>query len=99
MMTVIRNLDPTAGDVFVDGHSVLDDFEAGARSLGVVVQSNTLWDYLSCADHLRLFARIRGVPGEHTYTLVDAALDQLELRPHADKHDPPEFSFSLSLSL
>ena len=51
----------------------------------IVAQANTLWDKLSCEDHLKLFARIRGVPGKETYQLVETALDQLELRPHAKK--------------
>ena len=43
--------------------------------LGVVAQANTLWDKLSCEDHLKLFARIRGVPGKETYQLVETALE------------------------
>ena len=50
-----------------------------------MAQGNTLWDKLSCENHLKLFARIRGVPGQDAVALVEAALDQLELRPHAKK--------------
>ena len=82
---VIRASAPTTGDILVDGHSVLDDFEAAAKSLGVVTQGNSLWDLLSCYDHLKLFAQLRGVPGPEAAQLVEAALDQLELRPHKDK--------------
>ena len=48
---------------------------AGATSLGVVNQHNTLWDLLTPADHLALFARLRGVPEPEVRTVVDAALD------------------------
>lgn len=82
---VIRAIEPTNGDIFVNGHSVLTDFKKAATYLGVVAQSNTLWDNLTCIDHLELFSRIRGVPNEQAPELVEAALDQLELRPHADK--------------
>jgi len=82
---VIRATAPTAGDARVGGKSVLDDFGDASKSLGVVAQDNTLWDNLTCTDHLLLFARLRGVPGDAARGLVEAALDQLELRPHAKK--------------
>eukprot|EP00633_Aureoumbra_lagunensis_P008670 CAMPEP_0197307030 /NCGR_PEP_ID=MMETSP0891-20130614/4467_1 /TAXON_ID=44058 ORGANISM="Aureoumbra lagunensis, Strain CCMP1510" /NCGR_SAMPLE_ID=MMETSP0891 /ASSEMBLY_ACC=CAM_ASM_000534 /LENGTH=1306 /DNA_ID=CAMNT_0042790003 /DNA_START=140 /DNA_END=4057 /DNA_ORIENTATION=- len=82
---IIRAHFPTAGDILVNGHSVLDDFEAAAKSLGVVNQGNSLWDLLSCADHLKLFAQLRGVPSAEAKLLVEAAIDQLELRPHKNK--------------
>ena len=58
---VMRSLYPTAGTVHIEGKSVLSNFQAGAKHLGIVAQHNTLWDKLSCRDHLRLFARLRGV--------------------------------------
>lgn len=82
---ILRETAPTTGDVLVDNHSVLDDFEEASKVLGVVSQENTLWDYLTCADHLKLFAQLRGVPSKYAKRLVEAALDQLELRPHANK--------------
>jgi len=82
---IIRAHAPTAGDILVAGHSVLDDFEHAAKTLGVVTQMNALWNLLSCRDHLRLFAQLRGVPHTEAAALVEAALDQLELRPHARK--------------
>ena len=87
MSMVMRAVDPTAGEAFVAGHTVLQhaEFLAGATSLGVVNQHNTLWDLLTPADHLALFARLRGVPEPEVRTVVDAALDQTELRPHRAK--------------
>jgi len=82
---IIRASAPTTGDILVNSHSVLDDFENAAKSLGVVTQGNSLWDLLSCFDHLKLFAQLRGVPGPEAARLVEAALDQLELRPHKTK--------------
>ena len=85
MDMIIRATPATAGDAFVDGFSTMTHFHLAAEALGVVAQGNTLWDKLSCEDHLALFARIRGVPGDAATALVEAALDQLELRPHATK--------------
>ena len=82
---VMRAAFPTAGGVHVAGHSVLRDFSSAATCLGVVTQSNTLWDRLSCKDHLRLFARVRGVPAKCVEGLVASTIADMELAPYADK--------------
>ncbi len=80
-----RHLVPTCGDAQIAGNSVLSSFNLAATHLGVVTQTNSLWDKLSVEDHLYLFARIRGVDEKHVKGLVDATIDQLELRPHKHK--------------
>lgn len=80
-----RHYLPSAGDGFINNHSILGDFQKGATNLGVVTQNNSLWELLSVRDHLKLFARLRGVPEDMVYTVVDRTLDQLELTPHKFK--------------
>jgi len=82
---VMRAAYPNCGEVHIEGHSVLKDFKRAARFLGVVTQHNTLWDRLSCEDHLRLFARLRGVPGKEIESLVQATCIELELGPYKHK--------------
>jgi len=82
---IMRALYPNAGDVHIEGHSVLTDFRPAAKHLGVVTQHNTLWDRLTCMDHLYLFARIRGVPGDQVHNLVTQTIDQMELTPYKNK--------------
>ena len=59
---------------------MLDDFEAGAISLGVVPQDNNLWPLLSCKQHLQLFAELRGVPHKKVQGILDSALKHMELQ-------------------
>lgn len=80
-----RHLIPTSGNAFVAGYSVLNDFARASTHLGVVTQNNSLWDLLSVQDHLKLFARLRGVPEDLVYQVVDDTIDQLELTPHRAK--------------
>ncbi len=80
-----RQLTADRGDAFVNGYSVLREFSKGATNLGVVTQSNSLWDRLSVQDHLFLFARLRGVPEKDVKRIVDGTIDQLELTPHRHK--------------
>lgn len=82
---VMRALYPNAGGIEIEGHSVLSNFKAASKKLGVVTQHNTLWDHLSGADHLRLFARLRGVPASAVGPLVAATVAQMELGPYAER--------------
>ena len=80
-----RHLVPTSGDAFITKHSILSEFSQGATHLGVVTQNNSLWDRLSVEAHLKLFARLRGVPEDLVKKVVDGTIDQLELTPHRHK--------------
>merc|ERR1712196_353055 len=72
------------GEVSISGTSVLSSFAQASEHLAVVNQHNTLWDALSCADHLRLFARLRMLESE-VEEAVAATLARVELLNHADK--------------
>jgi ABC-type multidrug transport system ATPase subunit len=80
-----RHIVPTSGNAFIANHSILNDFKLGSTHLGVVTQNNSLWELLSVQDHLKLFARLRGVPEDIVHRVVESTIDQLELRPHRHK--------------
>jgi len=82
---VMRSLYPNAGSIEIEGKSVLTDFKHASKHLGVVTQHNTLWDKLTCRDHLRLFARLRGVPAAQVSALVSKTVKELELGPYAHR--------------
>jgi len=82
---VMRAAFPSAGDAWVRGRSVLDDFAGAASHLGVVTQTDTLYDTLTCAEHLDLFLdlrRARGgrrVRGAERRRIVRQFLEDVEL--------------------
>jgi len=82
---IMRATYPNFGDIHIEGYSVLKDFKSAAQHLGVVTQHNTLWDRLSCKDHLKLFAQIRGVPPHQVNEMVRRTIIELELGPYQDK--------------
>lgn len=84
MSCVMRAVEPTSGDIAISGTSVLSAFGIASEHLAVVNQNNTLWDALSCEDHLKLFARLRMRESE-VADAVKATLERVELMPHADK--------------
>jgi ABC-type multidrug transport system ATPase subunit len=82
---IMRSTYPNFGDIHIEGYSVLKDFKMAAKHLGVVTQHNTLWDRLSCKDHLKLFAQIRGVPPHEVDEMVQRTIIELELGPYQNK--------------
>jgi ATP-binding cassette, subfamily A (ABC1), member 3 len=85
MNMITRYFLPTSGDAEIGGVSCLSNFSQAATHLGVVTQDNSLWDLISVEDHLKLFARLRGVPESEITNVVLGVVNQLELMPHRSK--------------
>ncbi|CAH3169190.1 unnamed protein product [Porites evermanni] len=52
----------TEGEAFVDGHSILSNINNAHQSMGYCPQFDGLDNLLTAAEHLQLYARLRGVP-------------------------------------
>jgi len=74
----------TSGDAIVYGHSVKTQLPIVRADIGLCPQHNVLWDTLTCAEHLRFFGKLRGVPKDELESRVDAVLENVEL---SDKKD------------
>ena len=64
---------PTGGDVTINGHSVTKACTAARRSLGSCPQHPRLWDDLTVADHLGLYAALRGLPSLYSLSAATRA--------------------------
>lgn len=68
-------LDPTEGEVIVDGHSIGKEPTAVKSSLGVVPQEVALYPTLSAAENLAFWGRMYGLSGAGLKKAVDEALE------------------------
>ncbi|MDP2181071.1 MAG: ABC transporter ATP-binding protein [Actinomycetota bacterium] len=68
-------LEPSAGDVEVDGHSVRKDQIAVKRVLGVVPQEVALYPTLTARENLSFWGRMYGLRGKALSAAVDEALE------------------------
>jgi ABC-2 type transport system ATP-binding protein len=87
--TLIRQitgeLRPTSGEVRVMGVDVLREHIRARATMGVVPQDAEPYDHLHADEHLRFFARLRGLrPGE-ARRRADEMLELLGLTPHRSK--------------
>ena len=54
-------MSPTSGDAYVLGYSLRDNVHNIQRMTSCVPQHDLLWDDLNAAEHIRMFAQIKGV--------------------------------------
>lgn len=70
---------PTAGDAFVEGHSVLSEGKAVRSIIGVVPQQNNLDRYLTARENLILHARMHGMRPAEYNPRIDELLELIGL--------------------
>ena len=70
-------MQPSGGDVFIDGVSLKDDFEGGLSKVGVIVENPEMYKFISGYKNLLHFARMHeGVTKER----IDEVIDQVGMR-------------------
>lgn len=72
----------TSGSVFVNGYNVATQTKQARRSIGLCPQENIIFNELTVAQHLRLFAMLKDYPNEKIEAEIDQLLNLLKL---ADK--------------
>ena len=77
--------EPTAGEVFVAGHSVTAEPEAVKRAIGVVPQDIALYPDLNAPENLRFFGRMYDVPKAKMEQRIGELLQLAGLVEHARK--------------
>ncbi|EDS44170.1 ATP-binding cassette sub-family A member 3 [Culex quinquefasciatus] len=70
---------PTSGTAYLNGHDVRTEIEGVRRSLGICPQHNVLFDELTVEEHLRFFARLKGIPKNCLHEEINKYLVMLEL--------------------
>jgi ABC-type multidrug transport system ATPase subunit len=76
---------PTAGDAYVVGHHIAHETDAVRRSIGVCLQQDILWANLTVAEHVRFYARLKGVPQPELDAHVHDAVARVGLAQFADR--------------
>jgi ATP-binding cassette, subfamily A (ABC1), member 3 len=84
MNMITGMLSISGGDCVVYGKSSRFDLKQVRNEIGYCPQHNILWDQLTCAEHLRYFAALKGVPNSEIEAQVDEMLTKVDL---PDKKD------------
>ncbi|KAL7749611.1 hypothetical protein RI367_004837 [Sorochytrium milnesiophthora] len=78
-------LSPTSGNAYVFGHALTHGATPIQRVLGACSQDDIQYPELSAREHLRLYARFKGIPTSELKEYIDERLDLVGLLPHADQ--------------
>jgi ABC-2 type transport system ATP-binding protein len=85
-MRILATLDePTAGDAFVDGFSVVDDPDSVRRRLGFMPDYFGTYENVNVREYLDFFARSYGLVGRERSTAIDAVMEFTLLDTLAEK--------------
>jgi ABC-2 type transport system ATP-binding protein len=85
-MRILATLDePTAGDAFVDGFSVVDDPDRVRRRLGFMPDYFGTYQNVNVREYLDFFARAYGLVGRERLVAIDAVMEFTLLDTLAEK--------------
>ena len=79
-------IEPTTGQVLLDGRDVREDPIAFKKRLGYVPEEAILYSYLSGLEYLQLMGCLRGIPVDVTDRRANDLLELFALHPH--RHSP-----------
>ena len=79
---ITTELLPTSGSVDILGYDAVREPNKVKSLLGVVPQEATLFDYLTVHQHLRIFAKLKGVKPGDSAAVADRLIQELELTDH-----------------
>lgn len=72
-------LPKTSGTVHLDGQPLSRDIPKIFYQTGICSQSNTLWDYLTVEQHLRIYGKIKGMKGVEINETIEYLINALQL--------------------
>lgn len=79
-------IEPSRGNVFLDGRNIRDDLMGFRRRLGYVPEEAILYNYLTGLEYLQLIGRLRGMPLHVVDRRANDLLELFSLHPH--RHAP-----------
>ncbi len=82
MAILLKQLQLTQGNIFVNGVQILDVADSVAKTMSYCPQHNALFESLTSRECLEFYCRIRGVPEEKLPVYVQQWLEASDLKDH-----------------
>nr|VZI00636.1 unnamed protein product [Spirometra erinaceieuropaei] len=79
------SIKPDRGEIWINGCNLETEARKAHTQIGYCPQFDALHPHLTGYETLQFYARIRGFPENEIKPIVDALIDHMSLRPHAEK--------------
>ncbi|BHF81068.1 hypothetical protein SprV_0702419700 [Sparganum proliferum] len=79
------SIKPDRGEIWINGCNLETEARKAHTQIGYCPQFDALHPHLTGYETLQFYARIRGFPENDIKPVVDALIDHMSLRPHAEK--------------
>lgn len=76
---LVGELEPSSGNAFVNGHSILTNIDSVRQSMGVAPQKDTFWEDLTVSEHLFFYGRMKNLSGAQLKQAVAESLSAVQL--------------------
>ena len=75
------NISPSAGKIQIKGKSLSRKYSAAniLEQAGICLQTNALWDTLTVEQHLKIYARLKGINKQETKEIISFLIQSLYL--------------------
>ena len=70
---------PSGGDVWIQGHSVIEEPGVCRKMIGYCPQFDAIWDLLTVQEHLTLYAKLKGISRRNVKEAVNEKITELDL--------------------
>ncbi|HYO80901.1 MAG TPA: ABC transporter ATP-binding protein [Bryobacteraceae bacterium] len=84
MKMIVGLIEPTSGDILLDGASIRDQGVAVRQRIGYVPEEPHVYGHLSGLEYLTMAGQLRGLPAGATRAKIDGLLRMLRLHPDRD---------------
>ncbi|KAL7057439.1 hypothetical protein AAHC03_019316 [Spirometra sp. Aus1] len=79
------SIKPDRGEIWINGCNLKTDAHKAHAQIGYCPQFDALHSHLTGYETLQFYARVRGFPENEIKPVVNALIDRMSLRPHANK--------------
>ena len=76
---------PSAGDVLINGNSILKQRQKAFDNIGYCPQKNAIFPLLTAREHLTFYARLRGIPEKYVKDVCTNAIGRFGLDALSDR--------------
>lgn len=72
--SLTRDIIPTSGEISIAGHNVLTEFGEARKLIGYCPQHDAIFPLMTCVEHLRFYAVIKGIPADRRHDIVEECI-------------------------